>query len=161
MQGAVTQTGVITTPLLGITSSGAETLNGTNYCDTIAIIANGNIVFTNASGFAIGTVGGISGINSNGNNLTLVAGGSGDITQSAALQNVNALSVSAGGAVVLDGSNTITSIGAVTAGSGINIIDTAGGSPHRHCTSHHGRHYDPYHGGPHPEQRLQYHGYRR
>ncbi|MES2673427.1 MAG: MBG domain-containing protein, partial [Pseudomonadota bacterium] len=130
--GAVTQTGPLVTPLLAITAAGPVTLtNAANNVNTIAINPTANAVaYTDANGFVIGTLAGITGINTGGANLTLIAGGSGNITQTSAITNVATFSASAGGSIDLDEggvSNTIAILGAVTAASGIEIADTAAG----------------------------------
>ncbi|MES2823032.1 MAG: filamentous hemagglutinin N-terminal domain-containing protein, partial [Pseudomonadota bacterium] len=129
--GAVTQTGPLITPLLAITATGPVTLTSpANDVNTIAINPTANAVaYTDANGFAIGTLAGITGINTGGASLTLVAGGSGNITQTSAITNVSTFSASAGGSIDIDQSgvsNTIATLGAVTAASGIEIADTAG-----------------------------------
>ncbi len=130
--GSVTQTGELLSPQIAITANGVVTLdNVANEATSIAIDSNGNIVsYSDASGFDVDTLSSVTGIDTGGASLTLVAGGSGNITQTTALTGISTLTATAGGSIDLDVnsvSNTIDTIGDVTAGAGIEIADSAGG----------------------------------
>ncbi|WAS03919.1 CHAT domain-containing protein [Gloeomargaritales cyanobacterium VI4D9] len=81
--GAVTQSEAITASGLELLGSGSYTLtNATNDINTLAANTTNDIKYTDANGFAIGTVNTV-GVNTGGNNLTLTAGGA--VTQSQAI----------------------------------------------------------------------------
>jgi hypothetical protein len=73
--GPVTQSGAVIAPNFGVTSAGSVTLNSANQVGTLAIAANGTVQFREASGMrlTIGTAGGVTGINSHNNNITISA----------------------------------------------------------------------------------------
>ena len=126
--GAVAQNGSVVTPALGISAAGDVTLNhAANNAAPLAIDANGAIVFNDISGFAIGTVGSLAGIDAHNYDVSLTTQGNNDLTQSASLRNVSTLSLSSQGAIVLDdSSNTIVSLGAVSAQTGLSLRDSDG-----------------------------------
>ena len=130
--GPVTQTGSIVSPQLAVTTTGAITLGNTaNNVTTLALHSGGNaITYVDANQFDVATVLGVSGINSGGSPVTLTAGGSGNITQTDALTNVSTLTATAGGSINLDVggvSNTIGIINGLSAATGIDVADSAGG----------------------------------
>jgi filamentous hemagglutinin family protein len=119
--GGVAQTGSIQTPTLAITAAGSVTLdNAANDVASLAVSSGGNpISYVDANGFAV------SSLNSGHANVSLTAGGAGNLTQTGALLNVGALSANAGGAVTLTNiGNTIASLAASTAGSGMQLYDS-------------------------------------
>ncbi len=119
---AITQSGAIVTPTLDITSSGAVTLaDSDNNVGTLTVDAAGRIAYTDADGFVV------AGLDAGNNDVTLIAGATGDITQTGAMLNVDALTLSAGGAITLTGANTIASLAGASSGSDLQITDTAGG----------------------------------
>ena len=66
-------------------------------------------------------------LDAGGANVSLTAGGAGNLTQTGALLNVGTLSATAGGAVALTNfGNTIASLAASTAGSGMQVYDANG-----------------------------------
>jgi len=73
--GPVTQSGAVIAPNLAVTSAGDVTLNSANQVGTLAIDANGAVQFREANNqrLTIGTAGGVSGINSHDNNITISA----------------------------------------------------------------------------------------
>ena len=122
--GGVAQTGLIATPALDITAAGSVTLaNAFNDVATLAVVSGGYpITYVDANGFAV------SALNASGANVALTAGAAGNLTQTAPLLNVGALSANAGGAVTLtNAGNTIASLAASTAGNGLQVSDSAGG----------------------------------
>jgi len=124
--GAITQTGAVVAPQLSITTTGPITLDrADNNTSTLALNGAG-AAFRDVDGFAIGSVGGLSGINAGGQALSLQAGG--DITQTEAIVGAASLTADAGGQILLaHGSNTIDSLGAVSAQGSVRIDDSAGG----------------------------------
>lgn len=122
--GAISQTGPIKTPMLTIDAAGAVTLNHVaNDVTSLSVDSNGNTIsYVDANGFDIGA------LDAGGADVSLTAGGAGNLTQSAALVDVGALSANAGGAVTLtNAGNRIGSLGASTAGTGLQVLDSAGG----------------------------------
>ena len=73
--GPVTQSGAVIAPNFGVTSAGSVTLNSPNQVGTLAIDANGTVQFREANNqlLTIGTAGGVTGINSHNNNITISA----------------------------------------------------------------------------------------
>jgi hypothetical protein len=122
--GALAQTGAITTPSLSISAAGNVALNNANNdANSLAVASIGGAVsYVDANSVDV------TGINAGGGNVSLTAGGGGNLTQSAALLNVGALSANAGGTVTLTNSgNTIASLAASTAAAGLQVIDSSGG----------------------------------
>jgi len=122
--GPVVQTGAITASTLTITTTGAITLdNAGNDATSIAMSSGGNAIsYVDANSVAVAS------LNADGADVSLTAGGAGDLTQSAALLGVNSLSANAGGAVTLtNAGNVIGSLAASTAGTGFQVLDSAGG----------------------------------
>jgi len=119
--GGITQTGAISTPALAITADGSVVLNNvSNQVTTLAVSSGGNPISFVGSGDLS-----IAGINAGGSNVSLTAGGAGNLTQTAALANVSALSVEAGGSIVLDNAgNSIGTLNASTAGTGLALYNT-------------------------------------
>jgi filamentous hemagglutinin family protein len=121
--GAVAQSGLIQTPALAITAPGPVTLNNVaNDVNTLAVLAGGGAInYVNATDFAA------AGINAGGGDVSLTAGGTGSITQTAALLNVGTLTVNAGGAITLiNPGNSIASLAASTAAGGMQLYDANG-----------------------------------
>ncbi len=119
----VAQTGSIQTPALSITSVGAVTLpNANNTVGTLAVVSGGNAIsFVNSTDLSV------AGINAGGANVNLTVGSAGSLTQTGALLNVGALTANAGGAVTLTNSgNTIVSLAASSAGTGMQLFDSNG-----------------------------------
>jgi filamentous hemagglutinin family protein len=122
--GAVAQTGAITTPALSINSTGSVILNNAgNDVATLAVVSGGNpISYVDANDLSIG------GINAGGAAVSLTAGGAGNLSQTAALQNVTSLTANAGGAVNFSNTgNTIQALAASTAGTGFQLYNSGGG----------------------------------
>jgi filamentous hemagglutinin family protein len=122
--GGIAQTGPISTPVLDLTAAGTVTLNNSaNDVGTLAVISGGHAIsYVDANDFSI------AGLNAGGADVSLTAGGTGNLTQTAALQNVAELTANAGGAVTLTHSgNTIASLAASTAGTGLQVRDSADG----------------------------------
>jgi filamentous hemagglutinin family protein len=73
--GPVTQSGAVVAPNFAVTSAGSVTLNSANQVGTLAIDADGEVQFREANNttLTIGTAGGVSGINSHDNNITISA----------------------------------------------------------------------------------------
>jgi filamentous hemagglutinin family protein len=72
--GDVTQSGSVIAPNFGVTSAGSVTLNNpANQVGTLAIDANGAVIFREANNtlLTIGTAGGVTGINSHNNDITI------------------------------------------------------------------------------------------
>jgi filamentous hemagglutinin family protein len=119
--GGIAQTGPIQSPILAITAAGSVLLNNVaNDVNTLNVVSGTNhaITYVDANGFSV------AGLDAGGANVSLTAGGSGALTQSAALLNVAALTVNAGGAVTLGNpGNTISSLAASTAGTGLQLYD--------------------------------------
>jgi filamentous hemagglutinin family protein len=90
--GAITQSGAITAPSLRLIGAGSATLNNaSNAVGTLAAgFSGGDLAFTNAGSFAVGVVGGTSGVTIGANDVTLNSV-SGTIT---GLSNINASSTS-------------------------------------------------------------------
>jgi hypothetical protein len=125
--GSVSQTGAIVTPLLAVTANGSVTLAlAENNVITLAADSNGNAVsYRDADSFVVGTVAGVTGIDTGGAGLTLTAAG--NISQTGAIANVTSLVLTAGGSIDLDQSgvsNIIAALGAVSAGATIDIADS-------------------------------------
>jgi hypothetical protein len=121
--GGVAQTGPIQTPALAITAAGPVTLNNAaNDVSTLAVVSGGNAIsYLDANDVVV------AGIDAGGANVGLTAGGTGSLTQSAALLNVGTLTANAGGAVTLTNTgNQVASLGASGAGSGMQVYDSAG-----------------------------------
>jgi len=120
--GGIGQSGAIVTPTLNINAAGAVTLNNAN--NTVAalnVTSGGNIGFVNSTGLAI------AGINAGGANVSLAAGGTGNLTQTGALLDVGSLTVNAGGGVTLvNAGNSFDSLAASAAGTGLQILDSNG-----------------------------------
>ncbi len=122
--GAINQGGSIVTPTFNVTAAGPIALtNAGNDVTTLnATTTSGAISYTDANSVAI------AGVNAGGGDVTLTAGGSGNLTQTGGLTNVGTLSANAGGAVTLNSAaNTIASLGASTAGTGFQLFDSSGG----------------------------------
>jgi trimeric autotransporter adhesin len=127
--GSLTQVGPITTKgLLDATATiGSITLTdpGNDVSNLTASAAGGAIAYTDANGFTV-DAGGVT-----GSNVTLVAGGSGSITQTVSSGAINAagglLSVTAGGAVNLAHSaNEATTVEIQAPGQAITYRDATG-----------------------------------
>jgi filamentous hemagglutinin family protein len=121
--GGVAQSGAIQTPALAITAAGPVTLNSaSNNVNTLAVNSGGNAIsFVNSTDLAV------AGIIAGGANVNLTAGGTGSLTQTAALSNVGTLTANAGGAITLTNTgNSIGSLAASTAGSGMSVYDANG-----------------------------------
>jgi len=74
--GPVTQSGNIVAPNLAVTSAGSVTLNNSgNQVGTLAVDAQGTVQFRETAGtkLTIGSVGGVTGINSHNNDITISA----------------------------------------------------------------------------------------
>ena len=122
--GGVAQTGAIVAPTLSVAANGSVNLNNAlNDTDTLTVTSGGgDISYQDADDFVI------AGIDAGGGAVSLTASGNGSVTQTAALANVGALSVNAGGAVTLtDTANRIAALGASSAGTGVEIFDSADG----------------------------------
>ncbi|MGA2188063.1 MAG: YDG domain-containing protein [Steroidobacteraceae bacterium] len=121
--GGVAQSGSIQTPILSISAAGSIMLNNiANDVSALAVSSAGNAIsYVDANGFAVAS------LNAGGANVSLTAGGLGNLTQTGALLNVGVLSANAGGAVTLiSAGNTIASLAASTAGSGLQVYDSNG-----------------------------------
>jgi filamentous hemagglutinin family protein len=118
--GGVSQTGAISTPTLAITADGSVALNNVaNQVGTLSVVSGGKpIGFVNSGDLSI------AGIDAGGSTVNLTAGGSGSLTQSAALQNVSDLSADAGGSIVLTNpGNSIATLNTSTAGTGLALYN--------------------------------------
>ena len=124
--GPVTQTGAISAPSLRLIGTGSATLAnvGNNVSTLAAGFSGGDLTFTNAGTFAVGVVGGTSGVTIGANDVTLTSV-AGTVT---GLSNVNAsstsLTISTGAALVLPqmniaGAQTYTATGGITLNSGV------------------------------------------
>ncbi len=115
--GAIGQTGAITVTNLAVTAGGAVALSGVNNAVTSFAAttgsSNGAIALRNDTGFAVGTVDGVVGVNAGTGNLTLTSTGS--VTQSAAI-TASGLSLNGvGGAYTLaHASNAVSTVAANT-----------------------------------------------
>ena len=126
--GTVTQTGDVTAPSFTVHAGGAVTLDRDgNDVDTLTVdttsVPGGNVVYADGDGFAI------AGIAVDGADVSLTAGGDGDITQTGALTGVNTLVIASGGDIDLDEngvSNSIVTLGTISAGTGVDISDSDG-----------------------------------
>jgi filamentous hemagglutinin family protein len=121
--GGVAQGGSIQTPTLSIAAAGTVTLNNiANDVSSLAVSSGGNAIsYVDANGFAV------SSLNAGNANVSLTAGGLGNLTQTGDLLNVGVLSANAGGAVTLNtAGNTIASLAASTAGRGMQVYDSNG-----------------------------------
>ncbi len=98
------------------TTAGALTLTN----DVESTATNAGVTLAGADGISMANVTLDSG------DLSLTAN-NGDITESGNITGVSTLSASASGEVTLDGSNTLATLGSVTAGTGITVEDTTGG----------------------------------
>lgn len=119
--GGVSQTGAISTPALSITADGNVALNNVaNQVTTLSVVSGGNpIGFVNSGDLSI------AGIDAGGSTVSLTAGGSGNLTQTGALQNVSALTAVAGGSIVLQNAgNSIATLNTSTAGTGLALYNT-------------------------------------
>ncbi|MDO9075245.1 MAG: YDG domain-containing protein [Rubrivivax sp.] len=122
--GGLAQSGPIITPTLAITVNGPVLLNNVaNDVNTVALNSGGHAIsYVDANDVTV------SSLDARGGSVGLSAGGAGSLSQSGALLNVGALSVNAGGAVTLDNAaNTIAALVASTAGTGLQLLDSAGG----------------------------------
>jgi len=109
----------------GATNSGAIQLTTTTGALTLtndveSTVNDADVTLTAADGISMANV------TLDAGDLSLTAN-NGDITQSGDITGVAELTASASGAVTLDGSNTIATLGAITAGTGITVEDTTGG----------------------------------
>jgi hypothetical protein len=121
--GAVAQTGALNTPALSVNAGGGVTLNNAaNDVNSLTVVSGGPVSYVDANSVDL------AGINASGANVSVTAGSGGNVTQSAALLNVGALSANAGGTVILtNAGNTIASLAPSLAGTGVQIFDSAGG----------------------------------
>jgi hypothetical protein len=121
--GGIAQSGAIVTPTLNITAGGAVTLNNANNTVAVLNMASGgnNISFVNSTDLIV------AGINAGGGNVSLLAGGTGSLTQTGALLDVGLLTVNAGGGLILtNAGNAFDALAASGAGSGLQIVDSNG-----------------------------------
>ena len=124
--GAITQTGAISAPSLRLAGAGSATLTDiSNSISTLAVArTGGDLEFTNAGTFAIGTVSGTAGINVGFNDVTLTSV-AGTVTGLASVEdNSTSLTVSVGGALALPqmnigGAQTYTATGGITLNSDV------------------------------------------
>ena len=119
--GGISQSGAINAPTLSIAANGNVALdNVANQVTTLAVVSGGNpISFVDSGDLSIG------GINAGGSTVNLTAGGAGNLTQTALLQNVSALSADAGGSIVLtNAGNSIATLNASSAGTGFDLYNT-------------------------------------
>jgi hypothetical protein len=121
--GAVTQTGVITTPQILLQGAGAYTLAGANDVNTLASNATGAINFNDADDITIGTVNGIAGIATGGANATISGGAT--TVQQAVNAGAGSVAITTVGANTLTLSNDITGA-TVSLTSGADINQAAG-----------------------------------
>jgi hypothetical protein len=122
--GGLTQTGTIITPTLAVNAAGAVALaNAANDVSALSVASGGNAIsYVDANSVAV------TALDAGGANVSLTAGGAGNITQAGALLNVGVLTANAGGAVTLNHvGNAIGSLAAATAGSGFQVFDSTGG----------------------------------
>jgi filamentous hemagglutinin family protein len=136
--GAVTQTvaGTITASGLELLGAGSYTLtNGSNNVDTLAADTTNDISYTDADDLTVGTVLGTSGINTNGNAVSLKTetGGGGTLAFNSAVGavSVSDITLNADGAVTQTVAGTITAsglellgAGSYTLTNGSNNVDT-------------------------------------
>ncbi|MEJ0006125.1 MAG: YDG domain-containing protein [Steroidobacteraceae bacterium] len=118
--GGVVQTGAVVTPVLVLNAAGPVALNNSNNdVASLNVVSGGNAIgFVNSTDLLI------AGINAGGANVSLTAGGVGNLTQSAALLNVGALTANAAGSVTLgSGGNSFVSLAASSAGTGLRVTD--------------------------------------
>ncbi len=118
--------GVITATGLGVsTTLGSITLNNANNdVTTLALNAPGDIVFTDKSGFNVGTVGPVAGLS--GANVTLAAGGNvGTAAGGVVTATGLAVSTTAGGIALNNASNDVTTL-ALNAPGDITFTDKTG-----------------------------------
>ncbi|MBJ7418478.1 MAG: hypothetical protein JHC88_24005, partial [Niveispirillum sp.] len=115
--GVIGQTDAITVTNLAVTAGGVVALSGVNNAVTSFAAttgsSNGAIALRDDTGFAIGTVDGVAGVNAGTGNLTLTSTGA--VTQSAAI-TASGLSLNgAGGAYTLaHASNAVSTVAAST-----------------------------------------------
>ncbi|WP_426113163.1 filamentous hemagglutinin N-terminal domain-containing protein, partial [Massilia sp. PWRC2] len=123
--GALSQSGPVVTPQLAITAGGAVTLtHADNDVAQLAIHAGGAISYRDSNSVAIASVAGVIGLHAGpASSATLVAGG--DITQGSAIDAAQ-FSASAGGSVLLAGSNAIDTLGVISAAGAIDVNDASG-----------------------------------
>ena len=116
--GAVAQVAALSTPLLTVNAAGGVALTQAgNAISSFDVTSSGGGVALSNSGSVL-----LAGLNAGGGNVALVAGGAGNVTQTAALQGVAQLTVQAGGSVVLDNStNAVGSLAASQAGMGFSL----------------------------------------
>jgi hypothetical protein len=110
-QAAITDTGTLSGGALRLLGNGAVTLdNNGNDVDDIAANRTGSITFFDADALRVATVGGTTGVNSNGNGISLTAlSATGDIVLNQAIT---------GSTVSLNAGRNIDS----TAGGAVNIV---------------------------------------
>ena len=153
--GAITETGSITTAALAIQSAGPVTLAGANNIHVLAASVTGALTFNNSAALTIGTAGGLAGVSA-GAGLTLtVAGlltlgnGAGESISTPGLADINSAGVSEGngsivtatslrlqgtGSFALGYSNTVGTLAANIVGalqfvdSGNMVVGVAGAS---------------------------------
>ncbi len=126
--GTITQSGPIVVPTLTATSNGLINLSDVdNDVDSVALdasaVTGANVTFVDTDGFAV------AGIAVDAADVSLTAGGSGNITQTVALTGVDNLTVTAGGSIDLDENavnNEIVTLGTISAGTGVAIADSDG-----------------------------------
>ena len=119
-QGGIAQSGAITSPAVSITANGPVTLNNVaNDAGSLAATSAGNAIsFVNSTGLVV------AGIDAGSGSVSLTAGGGGGLTQTGALQHVAVLNVNAGAVTLNNSANTITTLGASTAGTGFQVFDS-------------------------------------
>ncbi len=123
--GAVTQAQGITASGLELLGSGTFNLNsvGTNEITTLAVNTTAAVVYTDASGFDIGTVNSTSGATVTGGNLTLRATGA--VTQSQKITATGLELLGNGPYTLTNASNNIATLAANTNGA-ISFTDVDG-----------------------------------
>ncbi|MEQ1862433.1 MAG: hypothetical protein ABMA13_21150 [Chthoniobacteraceae bacterium] len=127
---SATGAGAISVANLGIATAAAVTLNGANDIDTLAANVTNTgaaFAFTDADGFQIGTVDGLTGLATNtaaGGNITL-SGGRVEQAAGAAITGSGLALLGAGSFVLLDAANDITTLAANTTGV-VHFTDATG-----------------------------------
>ncbi|HEX3843376.1 MAG TPA: YDG domain-containing protein [Steroidobacteraceae bacterium] len=120
--GGVMQAGAIDTPALTVNAAGAIALDSpNNQIGTLSASSSGNAIeVVDAETLSV------AGIDAGGATLSLTVAGSGNLTQTGAITNVASLTADAGGSVTLNNSgNTIQSLAASSAGTGLQLYDSS------------------------------------
>lgn len=123
-----TSSGYISAGAVSVSASGqAVDLSGSNNFASLAVNAAGagqSIIVNTTGAMDIGTVNGVSGINANGGDVSLTTAG--NLTQSAALSNVNSLALNTANATLTNSANNVVALGNITAAA-LNLVNSHSG----------------------------------